>query len=246
MSPYWIAIGYACLPAAGNFVGGAIAEMVRIPPSVLGFALHFAAGTILAVVGIELMGTALQTAHPWIIALAFVAGGAAAAGLRSALNAIVDRSGGAGGGAGPWMIYAGVAADLISDGVMIGTSASISGKLALLLALGQVAADIPEGFATIATFRKAGMGRAARLALTASFALPILAATTLGYFAVREAPAVVKFALLSFTAGMLTTIAIEEMIEEAHESGGPKESGWQTLGLAIGFAAFIMLSSWLG
>jgi ZIP family zinc transporter len=141
------------------------------------------------------------------------------------------------------MIYAGVAVDLFSDGVMIGTSASISGSLALMLALGQVSADIPEGFATIATFRNAGMGRAARLALTASFALPILAATMLGYFAVREAPEVVKFALLSFTAGMLTTIAVEEMIEEAHESGRARESGFQTLGLAIGFAAFIMLSS---
>jgi ZIP family zinc transporter len=246
MSPYWTAIGYACLPAAGNLVGGGIAELVGIPPAVLGFALHFAAGTILAVVGIELMGTALHTAHPWIIALAFIAGGAAAAWLESGIEFIACRFGKAGSGAGPWMIYAGVAVDLFSDGVMIGTSASISGKLALLLALGQVAADIPEGFATIASFRKTGMDRTARLALTASFALPILAATTLGYFALREAPAVVKFALLSFTAGMLTTIAVEEMIEEAHDSGEGRESGWQTLGLAVGFAVFIMLSSYLG
>ena len=246
MDMYWTAMSYAALPAVGNLVGGGIAELVRIPPAMLGFALHFAAGTILAVVGIELMATALQTAHPATIALAFVAGGAAAAWLESAIDFVARRFGGSAGGAGPWMINAGVAVDLISDGVMIGTSASISGKLALLLALGQVAADIPEGFATIATFRKEGMGRAARLALTASFALPVLAATTLGYFSVRGSPPVVKFALLSFTAGMLTTIAVEEMIEEAHATGRERESGWQTLGLAVGFAAFIMISAGLG
>jgi ZIP family zinc transporter len=243
MEQYWYAMGLAMLPIVGNFAGGLIAEFLHLPGKVLSFALHFAAGIIMAVVGIELMGTALQASEPWIVALAFVAGGAVAILLDKAIDMVKLRFGKASGA--PWMIYAGVAVDLFSDGIMIGTGVTISGSLAFLLALGQVSADVPEGFATIATFKKYSLSRTKRLLIAASFALPILIGTTVGYWAVRDAPEIYKFALLSFTAGILTTIAMEEMMSHAHEDMGEEESGWQTLGLSLGFGLFILLTAYL-
>lgn len=244
MDQYWVAVGLAMLPAGGNFAGGLLAEFLPLPRQVLSFALHFAAGIIVAVVGIELMGTALQASQPWTIALAFVAGGAIAILLDKAIATVKSRFGNEGANAGPWLIYAGVAVDLFSDGIMIGTGVTLSSSLALLLALGQVSADVPEGFATIATFKKLSFSRAQRLLIAASFTLPILIGTTLGYWAVRDAAEIYKFALLSLTAGILTTVAMEEMMNHAHENS-EEESGWQTLGLSLGFGLFILISAYL-
>jgi ZIP family zinc transporter len=57
------------------------------------------------------------------------------------------------------MISIAVAIDLCSDGLMIDAGTAVGTRLALVLALGQVLADVPEGFATIATFRDRGVPR---------------------------------------------------------------------------------------
>ncbi len=51
------------------------------------------------------------------------------------------------------MLYAAVSMGLFSDGLMIGAGSVISPKIALILPFGQVLADVPEGFATIAISR---------------------------------------------------------------------------------------------
>ncbi len=78
--------------------------------------------------------------------------------------------------------------DLFSDGVMIGTGTVLNPALGLLLALGQMPADLPEGFAAVATLRNAGVKRKQRILLAAAFALPILLGAALGYLALRNAP----------------------------------------------------------
>jgi ZIP family zinc transporter len=248
LEQYLAALGLAALPALGNFGGGLIAEFSRLSAKSLSLALHFAAGIILAVVGIELMDTAMEATHPWVIALTFVLGGGFAVLLDKTIDFVKCRFGNKTGGAGPWMIYTGVAVDLFSDGVMIGTGITVSSTLAFLLALGQVTADIPEGFATVATFKKQNVPRIRRILIAASFAIPILIGTTIGYWAVRGAADIYKFALLSFTAGTLLTVAVEEMLAQAHaaqEEEG-EESGWQTMSLSAGFGLFVLLSAYLG
>lgn len=142
--------------------------------------------------------------------------------------------------AGPWMIFIGVAIDLFSDGIMIGTGSTISVGLGLILALGQVPADIPEGFATIATFKDKGIPRGRRMLLSISFAIPVLLGATVGYWGVRGLPEVYKFVLLAFTAGILLTVAVEEIVGEAHET--VEDSRWDSVVLVAGFALFALIS----
>jgi zinc transporter, ZIP family len=108
---------------------------------------------------------------------------------------------------------------LLSDGTMVGTGSAVAVSLGLLLALAQVPADIPEGFATIATFQEQGVPRGKRLLLAASFALPIFLGATIGYWALRDGSEVLKMAMLAFTAGILISIVVEEMVQEAHRGG---------------------------
>ncbi|WP_417791049.1 hypothetical protein [Stutzerimonas xanthomarina] len=115
-----------------------------------------------------------------------------------------------------WMIFVAVSMDLFSDGLMIGTGSSVSTALALTLALEQVMADVPEGYATIANMKDKGIPRRRRLLLSASFALPVL----------------------------LTVAAVEDMLSEAHESAQDHRSS--VLAFAGGFVLFTLVSAGLG
>ncbi len=133
--------------------------------------------------------------------------------------------------------------DLFSDGVMIGTGTVLNPALGLLLALGQVPADVPEGFAAVVTLRRTGLNRARRLLLAAGFALPILLGATLGYFALRDAPDLLTLSVLALTGGALTSVVIEEMVGEAHEG---QTSRLGPLFLTAGFALFALISVYVG
>ena len=174
--------------------------------------------------------------------LAFVAGGGFFVAVDLTIDRLRARRGGEGEG-GPWAIFFGVAVDLFSDGVMIGTGSTIGVGLGLLLALGQAPADVPEGFATIATFKRQGIPRRLRLLLAASFFLPIFLGATVGYWAVRGQSEAVQLALLAFTAGTLTTVAVEEIMPEAHQG---EEARVAALVFVGGFALFALLSAYLG
>ena len=145
--------------------------------------------------------------------------------------------------AAPLAIFSGVSLDLFSDGIMIGTGTVLDPALGLLLAVGQVPADIPEGFAAVATLRRAGIARARRIAMAAAFAVPIFAGATLGYFALRIAPEILTLSVLAMTGGALISVVIEEMVGEAHEG---QTSRMGPLFLTGGFAIFALISAYLG
>lgn len=126
---------------------------------------------------------------------------------------------------------------------MIGTGTVLNPALGLLLAIGQVPADVPEGFAAIATLRRAGISRKKRIAMAAAFAIPILVGATIGLWALRDAPEIVTLYVLALTGGALTAVVVEEMISEAH---GGETSQLGPVFLTAGFALFGAISVYLG
>ena len=245
MNPFVAALLLALLPAVANFLGGLAAETVPVSQRTLSWALHAAAGVVLGVVAVELLPEALHQEPEWLIIVAFVAGGLSFIALDKAIDLVRARIGGV--TAAPMAIYAAVAIDLFSDGLMIGAGATISLGLALLLALGQSVADVPEGFATIASFRRAGVPRARRLPIAASFAIPILLGTVLGFTVLREASDFARYAVLAFTAGILLTAVIEEIVPQAHaDADCGTDARVPTLFLIGGFALFSLLATIFG
>jgi ZIP family zinc transporter len=243
VSEFAVVMALAALPALANFVGGGLAEVFRISARGLSLALHLAAGIVLAVVGLELMPEALNSSAPWVPLLAFVAGGAVFIGLDRLVGCAQARMGGSDDQKGALGIFGGVSMDLFSDGVMIGTGTVINPALGLLLALGQMPADVPEGFAAVATMRNAGIKRRTRLLLTAAFAIPIFLGAGLGYLALRQAPEVVTLSVLALTGGALAAVVVEEMVSEAHE-GDTSRLG--PIFLTAGFALFAAISVYGG
>ncbi len=240
MSELLVVLGLALLPAAANVIGGGLAELVRVSDRALSLALHLAAGIVLAVVGLELMPQALQATPVWVPLLAFVAGGALFVQLDRAIGHVQARFGGPDERRGAYGVFGGVSLDLFSDGVLIGTGTVVSPALGLLLALGQVPADLPEGFAAAATLRRAGVPRRRRLLLTVGFAVPVLLGAALGYLALRSAPEVVTLSVLALTGGALCAVVVEEMVSEAHEG---ETSSLGPVFLTAGFALFAAVAT---
>ena len=243
MEGFALVLALAALPAAGNFFGGLVAEAIEVSERALSLALHLAAGIVLGVVGLELMPEAMTASPPWVPIAAFVAGGATFIGLERGIGFVQTRIGASEEAKGPLAIFSGVSIDLFSDGVMIGTGTVVSPALGLLLALGQVPADIPEGFAAAATLRRANIARRVRILMSLSFAIPIVVGATLGYFALRNAPDLLTLSVLTVTGGALTSVVVEEMLTEAHE-GDTSRLG--PIALTAGFAIFALISVYVG
>jgi ZIP family zinc transporter len=235
-------LGLALLPAAGNFGGGVLAEWSRPSQKRLNLALHAATGIIVAVVAIEVMPEALRGASAWLLALAFLAGGGTYLLVKEAIERW-QRAKTSGAGSGAWMVYVAVATDLAGDGLLIGAGSAVSSQFALVLAFGQVLADIPEGFAVIANFRDKGFGRRNRLLISASFALPIVGAAVLAYMGLRGQGEAMKMGALVFVAGLYLLAAVEDMLREAHDSA--EDSRSSTIAFLIGFALFLVVSKGL-
>ena len=236
------------LPIGGNVAGGLLAELVPVSRRTLSLALHAAAGIILAVVALEIMPEAMAASAPWLPIAALVAGCVTFLLIDSLVHIVRHRVSGTSHepeepSGSTWAIFFGVAVDLFADGVLIGTGTTISAGLGLMLALAQVPADLPEGFATIANFRAKGMARVRRLTLSLAFAVPILIGAAIGYYGVRNAPDLAKLSLLAFTAGILLTVVVEEIIPEAHEDG---EARFAALVFIGGFALFALISAYGG
>lgn len=243
MEGFVLVLALAALPAVGNFLGGLASEVANVSERALSLALHLAAGIVLAVVGLELMPEALRASPAWVPILAFVAGGVFFIGIDRAIGYIRGRLDAGEEASGPLAIFTGVSLDLFSDGVMIGTATLLNPGLGLLLALGQVPADVPEGFAAVATLRRAGIARRNRILMALSFTAPILLGASLGYFALQEAPEVLTFSVLALTGGALTSVVVEEMVTEAHEG---ETSHLGPVALTAGFALFALISVYVG
>lgn len=72
---------------------------------------------------------------------------------------------------------------------------------------------------------------------------PYFLSVTVGCWGVKGSPEIMKLSLLAFTAEILLTVSVEEMLTETHEKPEPK---WAALCLPGGFALFTLLTVYLG
>lgn len=226
----------ALLPGAGNAVGGLLAEVTPRSEIWLNRALHAAAGVVIAVVAVEIMPAAVGVLSGWVIGVAFATGGAAYLAVEAQVEKLATESGGR-----QWMIYAAVVTDLLGDGLLIGAGSAVSPSLGLLVASGQVLADLPEGFAAASTFRANGVGRRQRLWLATSFFFPVLVGAAGAFAALRGRPESWQHAALVATAGLFTVALFEDIIQEAHEVSSDERPS--TVALIAGFVLFVFVSA---
>ncbi|MTV27584.1 peptidoglycan-binding protein [Nitriliruptoraceae bacterium ZYF776] len=226
----------ALLPGVGVAAGGLVAEITPRSRTWLNWSLHGAAGIVVAIAAIEVFPEASGTLSGWTIGIAFGVGGLA----YLAAQTLVDRYT-ARGDSRMWMIFLAVATDLFGDGLLIGAGTAVSASLGVVLAIGQIMANVPEGFASIATFRANDVQRPARLWLIAAFVVPALVAALVGFLILRDRPESWQYTALVAAAGLYTVAAFEDVITEAHEAAA--DTRRSTLALIGGFVLFAFVSA---
>ena len=241
MDNFILVLVVSLLPASGNVIGGFLAESLRTPPWAVGAALHAAVGVAIAVISVDLMPRLLDATPVWLIATAFFCGAVFSVLLAYGLKEWVNTKPGQ---SGAWMAYMAIAADLLSDGLMVGVGAAVTRGLGLLLGLSQVVANIPGGFAAIGNFRNRKMSRPKRLLMLCSFVMPSIVGASIGYLLLRGAQAHIKHAAIGFIVGILLLATVEDMVPEADAPGTAR---WiSTLSFTAGFVFFVVLSTTMG
>lgn len=123
----------------------------------------------------------------------------------------------------------------------LGTGASLTGAIALALGIG--IQNFPEGAAVSIPLRREGNSRLISFLYGQSSGIVEPIAAVIGAFAVTMATNILPFAL-SFAAGAMIFVVVEELIPEAQQGG--KETDWSTLGVLIGFTIMMVLDVALG
>lgn len=242
MQEFLIALTLSALPVVSNFIGAMIAEALPLSKHTLGLALHAAAGVLLAIASTELLPRVVSAKPAWATILALFAGGAFFVWVNQLLNLSKNRLRGMDQNTVSWVIFLSIAIDLFGDGLMIGTSLTISAHLGVILASARVVAHIPEGFVSNAEFKSQNIPRAQRFLLLAAFIIPVWLGATLGFWALRGQGDLPKLVVLAFTTGTLLTAIVEEIVPEAHQT---EDINWSTLTFIGSFALSMLFSTYL-
>ena len=242
MQKFLLALMLSALPVVSNFMGAMIAEALPLSKQTLGFALHAAAGVLLAIASTELLPRVVVAKPVWATILALFLGGAFFVWINQLLNLSKHRLHGIDHSTVSWVIFLSMAIDLFGDGLMIGTSLTIAPHLGVMLASARVVAHIPEGFVTNAEFRSQKMPRTQRFLLLAALIIPVWLGTTLAYLGLRGQADLPKLIVLAFTTGTLIVAIVEEILPEAHRT---QDTNGSTLTFIGSFALSMLFSAYL-
>jgi ZIP family zinc transporter len=239
MTDILVVLALAVLPALGNLAGTLLAEMVLPPRWVVGAALHGAAGIAIALITFDLMPLIIDTVPLWNIVAAFALGAAVSVGLAYAIRSIGQRS--ESGEFHAWMIYMAIGADLFSDGMMTGAGTAVNINLGLLIALAQLVANIPGGFASTANLRRRKVTRRIRVIASAFMFSAVIASTMLGFLLLRDNTQEVQNTVIAAIVGLLLLATVEDIIPEGD---APRPSRWlSSLAFTTGFVGLAVASS---
>ncbi|GMM92266.1 ZIP family metal transporter [Qipengyuania sp. MTN3-11] len=237
-------LGLALLPSLGNLLGVALAEWRKPPEWLVGGALHAAAGIATAVAAIELIPRSQERIETWLLVAALFVGAICSAGIAKATRAIRDRIGSATGRATTWGAYAAIGVDLFTDGLMTGGGGAVARELGLLLALSQVAGNLPGGFAIAADFCSAKIPRGKRLRALAIYPLLPVIGALVGYVVLAGAGPLLTGFVLALFAGLLLIATIEDIVPEADQPKAKRRISSPSF--ALGFGALLLTSAYLG
>jgi ZIP family zinc transporter len=231
---------YALLPFVGNVIGVALAENLKAPRWVTGAALHAAAGIAIALVSVDLLPRVLDELPMSSIAAGFLIGAVASVAVAQFVAHLQNLRILAGHHTA-WLVFAAIAADLISDGLMTGAGTAIGSSLGFLVAASQSVANIPGGYAVAASLRETGVPLRTRIGVTATMLVPILMSALIGAWLLNGASGEVQNVTLCIIAGVLLLATVEDVLPQGDK---PEPQRWiSTSAFALGFAGFALLAA---
>jgi ZIP family zinc transporter len=230
---------WGLVTAGSLLVGAALAAFGRLSERVIGLAMAFGAGALIAAVAYELVIDAFATD------LRLAAIGFACGALTFYVgDVLVDRMGGEGrksmtgeaqlaGSAGA--IVLGTVLDGIPESFVLGASLVEEGVVPVAVVVGVFMSNVPEALSGSAGLLAAGWQRARVFKMWTAVVAASVVATIGGWLLIDSIGNAGGAFVTAFAAGALLVMLADTLMPEAFQLGG-REAGLLTaLGFAVGF-----------
>jgi ZIP family zinc transporter len=236
---------WGLLTAGSLWVGAAIAAWAGLSARVVGLAIAFGSGALVAAVAYELVLEAFETST------GFAATGFAAGALTFYVGDwLIDRRGGHGrksmrtgadaedgqlAGAASAIVL-GTVLDGIPESFGLGASLKADGVVPVAVVVGVFVSNVPEALSATTGLLQGGWTRARVFAMWTGVVVVSVAAAALGWWALDVMPQAEGAFALGFAGGALLVMLSDTLMPEAFKLGG-REAGLLTaLGFAVGFS----------
>lgn len=242
---------YACilslLAGLSTSVGGLIVVLAGKPrQSSLDFSMGLAAGVMLTVAFLNLVGRALDmdVGHA-VVAVGFVIGAATIMVLDARIPHVFSfqeygpargrlvRTG--------MLMAIGVTLHNVPEGLVVAASYAYLPKLGYLVALAIAFHNVPEGIATAAPLCAAGTGKKRIFAITLLSGLAEPLGALIGSFILIDPSQLILALMLAAAAGVMTYVTADELIPTAHAHGHEHAVA---IGLIAGFSLMLLLAGY--
>lgn len=228
------------LVTAGSLWVGAALAILRPPARLIGLAMAFGSGALIAAVAYELVLEAVAT-NVGLAALGFACGAL----VFYVGDVLIDRRGGSGrksmsgesqlaGSANA--IVLGTVLDGIPESFVLGASLAQDGAVPIAVVVGVFVSNVPEALSGTSGLLQAGWTRARVFAMWSGVVAVSVTASVLGWRLLDATGSDGGAFALAFAAGAVLVMLADTLMPEAFELGG-REAGLLTaLGFALAFA----------
>lgn len=225
----------SALAGLGTGIGGLIVLVRKPGERLFVFLIGLAAGLMIMLSFMELLFDSLRISGLFQVAVGFISGTVLLFVLdfllphthivreKGAIDAKMLRTG--------TLVAIGIALHNIPEGIAVASGYFYSPEIGLIIAVAIALHNVPEGIAIALPLRMSGTSRwaAFRIALLAGLAEPVGAVVAALFLTVM--PGLTPFAL-SFAAGVMVFITVDELVPIAHEHG---HEHFTSFGLIVGF-----------
>jgi zinc transporter, ZIP family len=233
---------FSLIPVFTMITGGVIALVKKPGGNFRSLILHFAAGVVFSVVGVEILPDIVKNHLPVMTIIGFTLGFMAMIGVRKLTEGKEKTVSVSVEGAVPWGLLTGIGVDIVIDGLLLGIGFAAGNTEGILLAIALSVELLSLGMATATELGDNQISKRKSFALIASLSFAFFVSAILGATILNNVSHNVMDIVLSFGLAALLFLVTEELLIEAHEE---KETVWHTSAFFGGFLAFLILGMYV-
>ena len=252
------AILFGLIASSALILGGAIGSFVKVPKTISGVLLAFAAGSLIAALCFELFPDAFERGGATRAGLGLLAGGATFVLFNTWLDSRVaghagkkqsdkvshvadgdpSTGGPSAGSAVGFALLAAVTLDGVPENLALGVSLAGEGGGSLTLLVAIFFSNLPESLVGAQAMRGQGKSPAFAIGIWSICAVILAIAVVLGRAALSGASDNTLAICLAFAGGAVLASLADTLMPEAFEHGRP----WNSLATGVGFFVSFMLA----
>jgi ZIP family zinc transporter len=239
MTPLFLKIIlFSLIPVFTMTASGVVAIYRKPNGNIRSLVLHFAAGIVFSVVGVEILPGVVKEHKPFQIVIGFVLGVIAMLLIKHLAEGKEGQTSNTTRTIIPMSLLMGICVDIFIDGLLLGIGFSAGETTGILLAIALAVELISLGIATATGLRNNGLSKKKTIGIVAGMSFVFFVSAVLGATLLHNLSHSAMEIILSFGLSALLFLVTEELLTEAHEE---KETVWHTSAFFLGFLIFLIL-----